>query len=155
MCKICWTLVVLLALVTGVAGYVFIIKGETVAGSDGRTVIVLDQGERSIILAEMRAFLESVQAITVAVAREDMAGVAVAARKVGAAAQQEVPASLVKKLPTAFKKLGFSTHQAFDQLALDAESFGDKEQTLEALGELMLNCVGCHAAYQIQLEAGL
>ena len=50
----------------------------------------------------------------------------------------------------AFKKLGFGTHQAFDQLALNAESFGDSQQTLEALGKLMNNCVGCHAAYQIK-----
>ena len=53
------------------------------------------------------------------------------------------------KLPMAFKQLGFDTHTKFDQLALDAEQMGDSGQTLEQLGVLMQNCVGCHAGYRI------
>ena len=60
-----------------------------------------------------------------------------------------VPASLMGKLPLGFKQLGFDTHSRFDQLALDAESLGDAGQSLAALGELMANCVACHAAFRI------
>ncbi len=150
--KLCCPLTVILAIAIAGLLYIFMIKGETVAGNqnDPRTAIVMTAGERAMVLEEMRTLLTSVQTITLALTSNDMDGVATAARKVGLAAQGEMPPGLVKKLPMAFKKLGFGTHQAFDQLALDAESFGDKEQTLEALGKLMSNCVGCHAAFQIK-----
>ncbi len=150
--KLCCLLALILAITIGGLLYVFVIKGETVAGdkNDPRTALVLSESERALVLEEMRAFLAAVQTITLAASSGDMNSVATAARKVGKAAQGEVPPSLVKKLPIAFKKLGFATHQAFDQLALDAESFGDSTQTLEALGTLMSNCIGCHATYQIK-----
>jgi cytochrome c556 len=58
------------------------------------------------------------------------------------------------KLPMEFKQLGFDTHTKFDQLALDAEQMGDKDQVLEQVGKLMQNCVACHAAYRIDLAPG-
>jgi hypothetical protein len=80
-----------------------------------------------------------------------MDSVVEAARRVGAAAQQTMPGSLVGKLPLEFKKLGFDTHRKFDQLALDAEQLGDLEYTLKQLAELMNNCVACHATYRIDV----
>ncbi len=153
--KLCCPLVLILAIAIGGLLYIFVIKGETVAGNanDPRTALLLSESERALVLEEMRGFLAAVQTITLAANNDDMKTVAEAARKVGKAAQGEVPPSLVRKLPMPFKKLGFGTHQAFDQLALDAESFGDKAQTLEALGKLMGNCVGCHATYQIKISA--
>jgi hypothetical protein len=150
MCKLCWILVLLLAVVAGGLGYTFLIKGETVAASDGRKALLLEAGERDLVLGEMRMFLESVQTI-VAAKEEDMDSVIKAARKVGFAAQQGVPASLMKKLPLDFKKLGMGTHKAFDQLAIDAQDLGDKQQVMEQLGELMRNCVACHKLYRIDL----
>ncbi|MEN8167131.1 MAG: hypothetical protein ABFR65_06580 [Pseudomonadota bacterium] len=129
--------------------YKFIISGAVVPASDGRQALLLEPGERDLVLAEMRSFLESVQTITAAVGREDMTRIAVAARKVGAAAQNEVPGSLVGKLPLAFKRLGFDTHKQFDMLALDAEELGDPGHALQQLSVLMQNCVACHAAYRI------
>ena len=153
--NLCCPLVLVLAIAIAGLLYIFMVKGETVAGNtnDPRTAIVLTEGERSMVLEEMRNFLATIQTITLAANSDDMTAVAKAARKVGLAAQGEVPPSLVKKLPMAFKKLGFGTHQAFDQLAVDAESFGDKTQTLEAMAKLMSNCVGCHATYQIKTAA--
>jgi hypothetical protein len=57
--------------------------------------------------------------------------------------------SLMGKLPIGFKKMGLDTHAAFDQLALDAQEFGDRDQALSALHKLMNNCVASHAAYRI------
>ena len=152
MCKFCWILsVVLLFIIAGLT-YTFVIKGETVAASDGRSAIVLPEGERDLVLKEMRAFLEAVQGIIAANNKNDMQAVAKHAKAVGFAAQKGVPASLMKKLPLAFKKLGMNTHKAFDQLAMDAASLGDQSQVMESLETLMQNCVACHAAYRIDPE---
>ena len=150
--RLCWFVTVVFAATSLSLAYVFLIRGTTVPASDGRTAILLAAGERDLVLAEMRGFLVAVQQITAAVARDDVAGVGTAARRVGTAARHGVPASLIGKLPVEFKALGFDTHQGFDQLAMDAEQLGDTGTVLAALANLMNNCIGCHAAYRIDLE---
>ena len=152
-CKLSWSVSGILFIAILAMGYKFMFVGSVVPSTDGRQAIVLDPAERDLVLMEMRMFLDSVQRITKAVTEEDMKTVVKAAREVGAAAQAAVPGTLMGKLPMAFKKLGFDTHTKFDSLALDAEQMGDPKQTLEQLSTLMNNCVGCHAAYQIQSSA--
>ena len=147
--RLCWLLTLILALATLSLTWLFIIRGDVVATSDGRTAIVLTPGERDLVLGEMRGFLEAIQAITAAAAEGDTETVVARARKVGMAAQAGVPASLIGKLPLAFKQQGFATHRAFDRLALDAEAMGDTRDVPAALGELMHNCIACHAAYRL------
>ncbi len=149
MCRVCWgSLLVVILLIAG-AVYKFGFLGSTLPSKDGRLAIQLTSAERTLVLSEMRAFLESVQVITEGVAQEDMKKVADAARRVGLAAQQGVPVSLMGKLPMAFKQLGLDTHRKFDQIALDAEQFGGVGQTLEQLSVLLRNCAGCHAGYSL------
>jgi cytochrome c556 len=100
----------------------------------------------------MRGFLVALQTISQAIVDEDTATAVKAARQVGAATQQEVPASLVGKLPLEFKQLGFDTHTRFDQLALNMEQFGDTSEALPELATLMGNCTACHAVYRFDLE---
>ena len=150
--SICCTASVLLALILAFLGYQFIVVGQTQPSADGRSAILLSPGERDLVLAEMRTFLQSVQRITQALTTDDMDEVAGAAREVGAAAADGVPVSLMAKLPIGFKTLGLSTHRAFDQLALDAEQLGDPAHSLSQLAALQSNCVGCHAAFRIQTE---
>lgn len=150
--RVCWFLTLIFAAASLVLAYVFLIRGATAPASDGRTAVLMSPGERDLVLAEMRGFLEAVQRITAAVSRDDAAAVTAAAWRVGAAAQRGVPASLAGKLPVEFKTLGFDTHERFDQLAMDAEQFGDTGVVLPAFAELMNNCVGCHAVYRIDLE---
>ncbi len=152
MCKLSWSISGLLFVALMVMGYKFIIVGSVVPADDGREALVLEAGERDIVLSEMRIFLASVQAITDGLSTDDMDKVVEAARSVGAAAQQGVPASLIGKLPLSFKKLGFDTHRKFDMLALDAEQLGDPAHTLKQLAELMNNCVACHATYRFDTE---
>ena len=152
MCRLCWFLSLLFAASTAALVYLFVIGGEVQPSSDGRSAIVLEPGERDLVLAEMRGFLIAVQAITAAAAEGDVAAVASAARGVGMAAQTEVPAALVGKLPLGFKQQGFATHTAFDQLAADTEQFGDTSAAPAALGQLLQNCIGCHAAYKLTSE---
>lgn len=149
MCKLCWTLLLGALLVVGAMAYKFIISGETIIAQDGRQSLMLEAGERDLVLTEMRMFLSAVQQITQAANEDDAEGIAKAARVVGRAAQEAVPGSLMKKLPLEFKKLGFDTHAKFDQLALDAEQFGDTAISMRQLSELMRNCVACHAGYRV------
>ena len=147
--KLCWFLVVTLLAVSGVLVTKFVIVGNTVQGTDNRIAIVVQPAERNLVLTEMRAFLVSVQAVMNAALAGDMSAVAKAARKSGAPSQDQVPSSLVGKLPLSFKTMGFDTHRAFDQLALDAEQLGDPEHSLQQLGNLMNNCIACHQAYRL------
>jgi len=127
-------------------------QGSVIESPDGRISILLNASERNMVLQEMRAFLESVQQITKAATENNMKIVAESASKVGKAAQGAVPGTLIGKLPIEFKKLGFDTHLKFDDLALNAKDFGDSNQVLIQLSELMQNCVGCHAAYRIDVS---
>ena len=152
MSKICSVVIVLLLLVIAGGIYKFIFQGSASEGTDGRMAIHLTTGERDLVLTEMRTFLESIQQVTKGVTAGDMKLVAESARKSGKAAQAAVPGTLVGKLPIQFKKLGFDTHARFDQLALDAEEFGDGEHAMSQLSTLMDNCVGCHAAYRFDIS---
>jgi len=153
MCRFCWILVIVLLAVTGTLVGKFIILGETQTATDGRTTIILEPAERDLILSEMRIFLGSVQSILASASSDDMKAVVEAARRSGASAQEQVPGTLVGKLPLSFKTLGFDTHRRFDQLALDAEQLGDNAHALEQLAELMNNCIACHESYRLQAGA--
>lgn len=152
MCRFCWAVSAVLSLAVAAMGYLFFVRGTVTESADGRTAILLAGGERDLVLAEMRGFLESVQGIVAGVGEKDMKAVAAFARKVGAAAANEVPVSVMGKLPLEFKTLGLSTHGAFDELALEAEGLGSGEVVLASLGKLLVNCTTCHAGYRLALE---
>ena len=152
MCKTCWSIAIIMSLVTVGMAYKFIIQGEVIEEPDSRTTILLTQKERDLVLFEMRVFLQSVQQITSGISADDMNLVASSARKSGRNAQIAVPGTLIGKLPIAFKKLGFDTHAKFDELALDAEQLGDGEHTITQLGTLLKNCVACHSAFKFNIE---
>ena len=133
-----------------IAGHLTLLTSATQAAEDTRTVIALDPDERTLVLAEMRAFLQSVQVITQSLSADDLPAAATAAHQMGIAASADVPDTLKAKLPTGFRKLGSATHRAFGQLALDAEQLGDANHALGQLATLLGNCVACHAAYRIE-----
>lgn len=144
----------IIAIVLWVASAAFVgfkfFKGSTVAGSDGRDVIVLNAGERNLVLGEMRGMLVAVQEIIAAVNEGDMDAVKSTAHRVGMAEAGGVPPGLVLKLPMPFKKLGFSTHEGFDEVALAAQM--GPEAVLESLEENMAKCIACHETYQLSAE---
>ena len=149
--KTCGGIIILLLLVISGGIYKFIFQGSTSPSIDGRSTIHLTDGERDIVLTEMRTFLSSVQKITQGIAQDNMQLVAKHARLVGNAAQGEIPGTLVGKLPLEFKQMGFDTHKKFDQLAMDADDLGDSNHALVQLSDLMQNCVACHATYRIDI----
>ena len=149
--KTCSTVTVILLFIIMTGFYKFIIQGSTTESTDGRATILLNDSERNLVLAEMRAFLSSVQQINQGISENNMELVAEHARKSGKNAQAGMPGTLVGKLPLQFKKLGGDTHAKFDQLAMDADDLGDRDHTLEQLSTLMQNCVSCHATYRIDI----
>jgi len=152
MSKKCIGIVVVLLLVILAGVYKFIFQGDVSQSADGRTTIHLNAGERDLVLAEMRAFLTSVQQITQGISDNDMKHIAEYSRMVGKAAQAGVPGTLMAKLPLQFKQLGFDTHAKFDQLAMDTEDLEDSQHVLSQLSILMQNCLACHAAFRIEVS---
>ncbi|MBX3614360.1 MAG: hypothetical protein KF786_12400 [Burkholderiaceae bacterium] len=120
-------------------------------GADRRAVLVLTDPERHLVLEEMRNFLAVLQTISEALPGEDMKAVAVAARKMGSGAANEIPPETVAKLPDTFKQLAGAVHGSFDAIALDAESLGDPKHTMGQVGEMLGKCNACHGIYQIGL----
>jgi hypothetical protein len=133
------------ALAAGV--YLFMVRGNVAPASDGRTAVIVEPGERDLILAEMRHFLEAVQEIVEAAGKEDMAAVAKAAHSVGSTVAEGVPPALMGKLPLEFKTLGLATHKAFDEL--EAAAPGGRAGALAALGAILNNCTTCHGGYRL------
>ncbi|MDP2787876.1 MAG: hypothetical protein Q8O79_07355 [Pseudomonadota bacterium] len=119
-----------------------------------RKPINLSAEEKAHIHQEMRLFLSGAQKIVTAAAANDMKVVATAARELGMAAAHAVPADLRARLPLEFKKLGQATHQGFDDLARDADSLADANHALRQLGQVMSNCVSCHAMFRLEAHAG-
>lgn len=137
-------------LLNGTFLYRFLIAGETLAGKDQRTTLVLEEGERDLVLTEMRQFLIAVRGITAAANNDNMEKLAGHARAVGTTAAAAVPASLMEKLPMEFRLLGRETHNGFDAIAMDAESLGDTAHAMEQLADLLDNCIACHSTFQIR-----
>lgn len=151
-CKLCWGLFGLTVVGVAAAATMLFVMGNTTTSDDGRSAIHMNGSERDLVLAEMRGFLEGVEAIIDAVAENDMKSVSESARKVGMGNVEGVPVSLMAKLPLEFKSLGMATHNAFDDLAVEAEDMGDREVVLQKLGSILGNCTTCHAGYRIDIS---
>ncbi len=144
--------IILLLVIIGMMVFNFVVMGKTETGIDGRTAILLEEGERARVLKEMRQFLVGIQAITEALASDDMETVAQAARSMGAEKAEAASMSMMAKLPIEFKKLGFGVHSDFDQMADDAAKLKDNQHTLTQLSAIMNKCVACHSAYQLKVS---
>ena len=128
----------------------FFIRGNTVAGSDNRTAVVLNPGERDFALREMRGMLSSAYGILEGINRGDLKQVAKAARAAGMGTAADVNPALMAKLPLPFKQLGMSVHREMDELAAAAESGKPVEELQQMLTSALSKCVACHAAWQIK-----
>jgi hypothetical protein len=143
-------IIVVLLLVIGVMAYKFIVAGSTEKTAERRVAVVLEPGERALMLREMRDFVGGLQAIADALSRDDMKDVAKAARQMGTARSHDVPAAMLGKLPLEFKTLAFGVHRGFDSIAMDAEGIGMPEHTLGQLSDVLQKCVACHATYEVK-----
>ncbi len=152
--KTCLAIIAALVIALGGVIYMFGLRGQVRESDDGRTAVLLSAGERNLVLSEMRGFLEAVQEIAEALPQGDMKTVAEAAARVGRVDLNDLPASLLRKLPGEVKRLGLDTHYKFHQLGKDVKNGLAKEKVLPRLAGIMTNCVGCHAGYRLDLEPG-
>ena len=152
--KLAWALNAFLLAAVITMAYMFIIQGSVEKSDDGRTAVLLSSGEKDFVLTEMRGFLETVQSINEALGNDDLKTVVEEATKSGKASLGGVPAPLMAKLPLEFKQLGIDTHTEFDKLADLAKTAKSSKQVTARLGQLLLNCTGCHASYKLKIEDG-
>ena len=150
--RIYLVIIAALLLVIAAMAYKFIIAGSTKIAADGRPAIILEPGERALILREMREFVAGLQRIDDALSRDDMQGVAKASRALGASKTHDVPAALMGKLPLEFKTLALSVHSDFDPIAMDAEWTGLPKRTLGQLAGVLKKCTACHESYRLTDE---
>src|SRR3989338_11597940 len=89
----------------------FFIRGNTTAGSDGRTAIVLQPAERDFVMTEMRGLLAATQEIMEAGSRNDAQRITKAARGAGMAGGGDGKPALMGELPGGVKKLALGVHR--------------------------------------------
>lgn len=147
--KIALAAVLLWIVTVAVFGW-FFVRGNTTAGSDNRTAVVLGAGERELILTEMRNLLGGVQGILEGINHGDMKQAASAARAVGMASAADVNPALMAKLPMPFKQLGMSVHRDMDDLAQAAESGKPAGELQAMLTDTLSKCIACHASWQLK-----
>ena len=128
----------------------FFIRGNTTVGTDGRTAIVLQPGERNFVMAEMRGLLAATQEIAEAGSQGDTQRIVTAARRVGMAGAVDVNPVLMVKLPVEFKKLAMGMHGDMDEIAKAGENGKPVSELLKMTSNALAKCVACHAAWQIK-----
>ncbi len=132
--------------------YVFVFKGKVAKiGKDGRVAIELTKGNADFALTEMRGFLESVQQINEGILTKDVEKIEKAAKKSGGSVIAHAPKGMMASLPLGFKKLGFSTHDLFDKIAVDIQTTKDYKQAHQQLVTLLHKCVACHRSYKVKI----
>jgi hypothetical protein len=128
-------------------------QADTKKAADTREAAPRTQPERQFILAQMRLFLETVQAITTQAASGNTAGVAANARGCRADVHPTRPASLDAKETPAWKAMMSGTCTGFDQVADLARTGAPTPRIIGALGDTLGNCVACHQSYRLTSEA--
>lgn len=128
----------------------FFVRGNTAAGNDGRTAVVLQAAERDLILSEMRGLLVAIQGILEGANKGDMQRISKAARAAGMSGAADVNPVLMAKLPLELKKLGMSVHHDMDDIANAAESGHPPAEILQMASNVLTKCVACHATWQIK-----
>src|SRR3989338_10307902 len=84
----------------------FFIRGNTTAGSDGRTAIVLQPAERDFVMKEMRGLLAATQEIMAAGSQNDAQRITKAARGAGMAGAADVNPAPMGELAGEVQQLG-------------------------------------------------
>ena len=123
--------------------------------ADNRQTVPLTEGQRNLVLTEMRHLLSGVETILKALAKNNMSAVADAASALGANMEHHSEHTLHAVLPKEFMQLGMSMHQDFDKIAADALALKDTKHTLAQVGETMSKCNSCHVLYQIRASVAV
>ncbi len=119
---------------------------------DNREVIWVTEEEKSMLMSEMRAFLNASQKILEANLAGDMNAVEAAARLVGVKLFKETPENIHEKLPITFTMIGPRAYMGFESIVDEAVGGGDMEVIFSYLAQLQKNCVTCHALFRFEVK---
>lgn len=129
------------------------IQGHTKPGTDGRTAILLSEGERDLILEEMRDLLKAVRGIVQGLGDADPVEgrklAEQAARSGGMGMAADVNPALMLKLPVVFKQMGMTVHRDLDNLGDQIAQGAGIQDILNDLSALMTRCVSCHDTFRL------
>lgn len=148
--KKCSLIIILLLLVIAGGALKFIVLGSVVKGEDGRTVILLDAGERNHILGEMRGLLGHMQQLIAAISEDDMDKVIQISNTLVEDSGGQTPTRIIAKMPLAFKKISLNIHSEFQELLANAKDKKDSKQALKQVAKIMQNCLACHATHSLK-----
>jgi len=129
-------------------GHVMTLKIPVVENYDPRFSLGLTPKEKAEFLAEMRQMLASIQGVMMGIGTDDRDLIIKSARYSGNRMARATPQSIKKKTPVSFEEIGGPTHMMFEELVIRAET-DDMDMLAEATGELMQNCLACHAAFKV------
>ena len=127
-----------------------VLNSYAVLKNDEREEILLADDDISHLSNEMHGFLVTIQQVTEGIEKDNMNQVFHAAKASGLSSIKNISGTLKSSLPTEFKKMGYATRKSFEQLAIDAEQFGDKEHTLSQLNQVLTLCTNCHSKYKVE-----
>jgi hypothetical protein len=125
-----------------------VVLAESNSEVDSRIGLNLTEPEKSEFLSEMRQMLASIQGILTGIGTENRELIIRSARYSGNRMARNTPESTRKKLPQSFKDIGGPTHLLFEELVIRAET-DDMDTLAEFTGQLMRNCLNCHATFKV------
>ncbi len=120
--------------------------------ADNRIALKVSAEHRDMLLKEMRQLLHSSQQVLEGIVNNDMQQVEQAARQSGMNMAQGTPPEVARILPQDFKVMGPSVHRGFEQIADEADGFGDTQKILKTLAQTQTNCVACHEIYRFEVK---
>ena len=134
-----------------VAGVLF---ASPCLAQDAREPALRTEVERDFILGQMRLFLQSTQAITVALSKNDLKTVAdeATARGRKGTPLSAIPPGMKAKETPAWTAMMGGARAGFDDIAKAAHEGAPPSELIGMLGATMSNCVGCHQSYRLATE---
>jgi hypothetical protein len=114
---------------------------------DGRAPVPLLPPMAVHMREQMREHLVTIEAITAALADDDLDRVATAADTLGTSPSSAAMCEHMGAGAPGFTERGLELHRSADGIA-EAARAGDRAATLRALSSTLSTCTGCHAAYR-------
>lgn len=140
------TLVLLAALTASLPGYA---QEAAPTFEDRRIPVVLRPDEKAAVLRDMRGYLQGLQEIFTALAKDDMDAVAVRAKALGTVNIFKTYLMFPTASGVMFRNLSAAVHDDFEQIAADAKANRNAKATLESLSTTMMICVTCHQTFRL------
>jgi len=122
--------------------------------NDGRQLVGFPDLMRQHTMANMRDHLMALQEIDIALSRSDFDNASrIAEQRLGMSSLESHGAvHLAPYMPQAMQNIGTQMHRSASRFAIEAQNASvsnDIRPALAALGDVMQQCVACHAAYRL------